>query len=48
MRFDIVIVGAGHGTAGRRRRSLRTQKFDDSVAIIGDEPELPYQRPPVS
>src|SRR3546814_15630196 len=23
---------------------LRTQKFEGSIAIIGDEPELPYER----
>lgn len=27
---------------------LRTQKFTGSIAIIGDEPELPYERPPLS
>src|SRR3546814_19053142 len=27
---------------------LRTQKFEGSIAIVGDEPELPYERPPLS
>ena len=27
---------------------LRTQKFTGTIAIIGDEPELPYERPPLS
>lgn len=47
MRFDVVIVGAGHGGA-QVAVSLRTQKFEGSIAIIGDEPELPYERPPLS
>ena len=47
MRFDVVIVGAGHGGA-QVAVMLRTQKFEGSIAIIGDEPELPYERPPLS
>jgi 3-phenylpropionate/trans-cinnamate dioxygenase ferredoxin reductase subunit len=47
MRFDILIVGAGHGGA-QVAIMLRTQKFTGSIAIIGDEPELPYERPPLS
>ena len=47
MQFDVVIVGAGHGGA-QVAVMLRTQKFAGSIAIIGDEPELPYERPPLS
>lgn len=47
MKFDVVIVGAGHGGA-QVAVMLRTQKFEGSIAIIGDEPELPYERPPLS
>jgi 3-phenylpropionate/trans-cinnamate dioxygenase ferredoxin reductase subunit len=47
MHFDVVIVGAGHGGA-QVAIMLRTQKFEGSIAIIGDEPELPYERPPLS
>ncbi|MDK2759769.1 MAG: FAD-dependent oxidoreductase [Sphingopyxis sp.] len=47
MRFDVVIVGAGHGGA-QVAIMLRTQKFEGSIAIVGDEPELPYERPPLS
>lgn len=47
MNFDVVIVGAGHGGA-QAAVALRTQKFEGSIAIIGDEPELPYERPPLS
>src|SRR3546814_6764002 len=47
MQFDVVIVGAGHGGA-QVAVMLRTQKFEGSIAIIGEEPELPYERPPLS
>ena len=46
-RFDIVIVGGGHGGA-QAAIALRQEKFEGSIAIIGDEPELPYERPPLS
>lgn len=45
--FDVVIVGGGHGGA-QVAATLRTQKFEGSIAIIGDEAELPYERPPLS
>ena len=45
--YDVLIVGAGHGGA-QTAISLRQQKFAGSIAIIGDEPELPYERPPLS
>ena len=44
---DVVIVGGGHGGA-QVAVMLRTQKFEGSIAIIGDEPELPHERPPLS
>jgi 3-phenylpropionate/trans-cinnamate dioxygenase ferredoxin reductase subunit len=44
---DVLIVGAGHGGA-QAAIALRQGKFEGSVAIIGDEPELPYERPPLS
>lgn len=47
MQFDIVIVGAGHGGA-QAAIALRQNKFEGSIAIIGEEPELPYERPPLS
>ncbi len=47
MHFDVVIVGGGHGGA-QAAVVLRTQKYEGTIAIIGDEPELPYERPPLS
>jgi 3-phenylpropionate/trans-cinnamate dioxygenase ferredoxin reductase subunit len=43
----IVIVGAGH--AGFNVvDALRREGFDGEIVLIGDEPHLPYQRPPLS
>lgn len=44
---DVVIVGAGHGGA-QAAIVLRQQGFAGSILVIGDEPELPYERPPLS
>jgi 3-phenylpropionate/trans-cinnamate dioxygenase ferredoxin reductase subunit len=46
-RYDILIVGAGHGGA-QAAIALRQNKFAGTIAIVGDEPELPYERPPLS
>jgi 3-phenylpropionate/trans-cinnamate dioxygenase ferredoxin reductase subunit len=46
-RFDVVIVGTGHGGA-QAAIALRQQGFTGSVAMIGEEPDLPYERPPLS
>lgn len=43
----IVIAGAGHA-AGQVVASLRQKKFGGQLVLIGDEPYLPYQRPPLS
>ena len=45
--FDIVIAGAGHAGA-QAAISLRQQGFEGSVALVGAEPGLPYERPPLS
>ena len=42
---QVVVVGAGLGGL-RAAESLRGQGFD--VMVIGDEPHLPYNRPPLS
>ncbi len=46
-RYDVVIVGAGHGGA-QAAIALRQAKFAGTVAIVGEEPEPPYERPPLS
>ena len=45
--FDVIIVGAGHGGA-QAGIQLRQLGFEGSIAIIGEERELPYERPPLS
>lgn len=45
--YDVLIVGAGHGGA-QAAVALRQNKFEGTIAIVGDEPELPYERPPLS
>ena len=44
---SVLVVGAslaGHATA----RALRGQGFDGRITLVGDEPERPYDRPPLS
>ena len=43
----IVIVGGGHA-GGRTAEWLRRLGFDGTLSIIGAEPCLPYERPPLS
>ncbi len=43
----MVIIGAGHA-AGQAAASLRQEKYEGPITIIGDEPHVPYQRPPLS
>ena len=44
---DVVIVGTGHAGA-QSAVALRQQGFDGSILMIGRDPELPYERPPLS
>lgn len=44
---DVLIVGAGHGGA-QAAIALRQRKYEGSIAIVGEEPEIPYERPPLS
>lgn len=43
----IVIVGGGHA-AGQAAASIRQEGFDAELILIGAEPHIPYQRPPLS
>ncbi|PBN42012.1 FAD-dependent oxidoreductase [Sphingobium sp. D43FB] len=47
IRFDILIVGAGHAGA-QLAVALCQRKFEGTIAIVGDEPDPPYERPPLS
>lgn len=45
--YDVLIVGAGHAGA-QAAIALRQADFEGSIAIVGDEPLPPYERPPLS
>ncbi len=47
MTSTVIIVGASHAGA-QAIDSLRREGFKDRIVLIGDEPYLPYQRPPLS
>ena len=42
-----VIVGGGHA-GGRAAEAMRKHGFDGRVVLIGAEPHLPHERPPLS
>ena len=44
---DILIVGAGHAGAACAV-ALRQGKFEGRILVVGAEPDLPYERPPLS
>ncbi len=43
----MAIVGAGHAGA-QAAIALRGQGYEGRIGLIGDEPDLPYERPPLS
>lgn len=43
----VVVVGAGLAGASAAK-ALRAHGFDGEVVLVGDEPEQPYERPPLS
>jgi 3-phenylpropionate/trans-cinnamate dioxygenase ferredoxin reductase subunit len=47
MESGVVIVGAGQG-GFQVAASLRAGGYPGPITLIGDEPHLPYQRPPLS
>ncbi len=46
-RETVVVVGASLA-GGTAAATLRDEGFDGRIVLIGEEPELPYQRPPLS
>lgn len=43
--MNIVVVGAGLAGA---KEELRVQGYEGDITLIGAEPHLPYERPPLS
>lgn len=44
---QIVIIGGGQAGA-MAAAALRAQRFTGGITLIGEEPEIPYERPPLS
>ena len=44
-RYDVLIVGGGHAGA-QASMALRQRGFEGSLAIVTEELEPPYERPP--
>jgi len=47
MNAALIIVGAGHA-GGRAALTLREEGYSGRLILIGDEPHVPYERPPLS
>jgi 3-phenylpropionate/trans-cinnamate dioxygenase ferredoxin reductase subunit len=47
MSETIVIIGAGQA-GGQAAETLRREGFEGRIVLVGDEPHIPYQRPPLS
>jgi len=47
MTEKLLIIGAGHA-AGQLVSTLIQRKYPGEITLVGDEPSLPYQRPPLS
>ncbi|HUI62430.1 MAG TPA: FAD-dependent oxidoreductase, partial [Steroidobacteraceae bacterium] len=45
--YDVLVAGAGHGGA-QTAIALRQHRFVGTIGLVGEEPELPYERPPLS
>jgi NADPH-dependent 2,4-dienoyl-CoA reductase/sulfur reductase-like enzyme len=44
---DVLLIGGGVASA-RCARTLRRRGFDGSILLVGDEAQVPYNRPPLS
>ncbi len=47
MSETIVIIGAGQA-GGQAAETLRREGFAGDIVLVGEEPHIPYQRPPLS
>ena len=43
----IIVVGGGHG-GSQAAASLRAEGYDGPLTLVTAEPDIPYQRPPLS
>lgn len=42
-----IVIGAGHA-GGQAAAALRSKGFEGDIVMFGDEPYVPYERPPLS
>ncbi len=42
------VIAGGALAAAKAAETLRDEGFDGDIVLIGSEPELPYERPPLS
>ena len=47
MATKVLVVGAGLGGL-RAAEALRGAGFEGAITVVGDEPAMPYNRPPLS
>ncbi|MBI1181901.1 MAG: pyridine nucleotide-disulfide oxidoreductase [Alphaproteobacteria bacterium] len=47
MTETFIVVGAGHA-AGQAVATMRSKGFEGRIVMFGDEPYVPYERPPLS
>lgn len=47
MTKGVVIIGGGHG-GSQTAASLRSEGYEGPITLISAEPDIPYQRPPLS
>ncbi|QPB22735.1 FAD-dependent oxidoreductase [Rhizobium sp. 007] len=47
MHYDCLIIGSGHGGA-QAATSLRQHDFQGSIGVLSEDPDAPYERPPLS
>ena len=47
MKYEVIIIGTGQAAIATAM-TLRQNKFEGSILMIGNEDHLPYQRPPLS
>ena len=45
--MGVVIIGGGQG-GFQAAASLRAEGYEEPITLIGEEPQIPYQRPPLS
>ncbi|MEX0405292.1 FAD-dependent oxidoreductase [Aquibium sp. LZ166] len=48
MMLSTIVVAGGGQSGGRMAEALRTEGYTGRILLVGEEPHLPYERPPLS